>query len=125
MTEKIRSLENRIMSLEATVGQHSEQPATNVEISPPSQRRSSVASTERPNLGADRPRDPIDDITIRTQCELLVLMGKSSKFELRVMRKSKKKAGQYIASRFLKDTPESLLTELLKNTGKTWASQFL
>ena len=77
MAEKIRSLENRIMSLEATVGQRSDQPTANVEISPPSQRRSSVASTEHPNLGADRPRDPIDDITVRTQCEL------------RVMRKSK------------------------------------
>ena len=46
---------------------------------PPSQRRSSVASTEHPNLGADRPRDPIDDITVRTQCELLVLYGKNLK----------------------------------------------
>ena len=43
---------------------------------PPSQRRSSVASMEHPNLGADR---PIDDITVRTQCELLVLYGKKLK----------------------------------------------
>src|SRR6185437_12796973 len=57
----------------------SDQPAANVEISPSSQRRSSVASTEHPNLGADRPRDPIDDITVRTQCELLVLYGKKLK----------------------------------------------
>lgn len=79
VAEKIHSLENRIMSLEAAVGQRSDQPAANVEISPPSQRRSSVASTEHPNLGADRPRDPIDDITVRTQCELLVLYGKKLK----------------------------------------------
>ena len=46
---------------------------------PPSQRRSSVASTKHPNLGADRPRDPIDDITVRTQCELRVLYGKKLK----------------------------------------------
>ena len=47
------------------------------------------------------------------------------KFVLRVMRKSKKKAGQYIASRFLKDSPECLLTELLKNAGKIWTSRSL
>ena len=79
VAEKIRSLKNRIMSLEATVGQCSDQPAANVEISPPSQRRSSVASIEHPILCADRPRDPIDNITVRTQCELLVLYGKKLK----------------------------------------------
>ena len=35
VAEKIHSLENRIISLEATVGQCSDQPAANVEISPP------------------------------------------------------------------------------------------
>ena len=30
-------------------------------------------------MGADKPRDPIDDITVRTQCELLVLYGKKLK----------------------------------------------
>ena len=79
VAEKIHSLENRIMSLEVAVGQRSDQPATNVEISPTSQRRSSVASIEHPTLGADNPRDPIDDITIRTQCELLVFYGKKLK----------------------------------------------
>jgi hypothetical protein len=79
VAEKICSLENRIMSLEAAVGQRSDQPSANVEFSTPSQRRSSVASTEHPTLGADKTRDPIDDIPVRTQCELLVPYGKKLK----------------------------------------------
>ena len=30
-------------------------------------------------MGTDKPRDHIDDITVRTQCELLVLYGKKLK----------------------------------------------
>ena len=65
-----------------------------------------------------------NDLKLVTVCSMFNRVD-DLKFVLRVMRKSKKRAGQYIASRFLKDSPESLLTELLKNAGKTWTSRSL
>ena len=125
VAEKIRSLENRIMSLEATVGQRSDQPAANVEISPPL----SVVAVLLPRstlIWVPTGRGtPLTTSPLGPNVSFWFFMGKSSKFVLRVMRKSKKKAGQYIASRFLKDSLESLLTELLKNAGKTWTSRSL
>ena len=110
VAEKIRSLENRIMSLEAAVGQRSDQPAANVEISP----FLSVVVVLLPHstliwvpIGRGT---PLMTSPLGPNVSFWFFMGKISKFVLRVMRKSKKKAGQYIASRFLKDTPESLLT---------------
>ena len=64
--------------------------AANLESSPGSQCRSSVASTEHPAGGqptvvADKPEHyPVDDITVRTPCELLYQQRKKIKLVDRV-----------------------------------------
>ena len=81
--DKMRDLEQRIASIEGAMAgssqayQQKARSAANLESSPGSQRLSSVASTEHPTGGqptvvADESEHyPVDDITVRTPCELL------------------------------------------------------
>ena len=80
--DKMRVLKERVASIEGAMAasqphQQEARSAANLESSPGSQRRSSVASTEHPAGGqptviADEPKHyPVDDITVRTPCELL------------------------------------------------------
>ena len=125
VTEKIRTLEYWIISLEATVGQRSANQLPMWRSAPPL----SVVAVLLPRSTLiwvpTGQGTPLTKSPLGPNVSFWFFMGKSSKFVLRVMRKSKKRAGQYIASRFLKDSPESLLTELLKSAGKTWTSRSL
>lgn len=90
VAQQFRMLNDRINTLEARVNQQQHpaiEAAANLEISPGScsHRRSSVASTELPQgdvneLVAENQRHPVDDITVRTKCELLYLVGKKLKY---------------------------------------------
>jgi hypothetical protein len=85
----MRALEERVASIEgamATSQRQQEAPSIpNMESSPSSQRRSSVASME--HLAGDRNEMvvdnqqcyPMDDITVRTPCELLYQQRKKTK----------------------------------------------
>ncbi|RLN33325.1 transposon protein, putative, CACTA, En/Spm sub-class [Panicum miliaceum] len=90
--KNVRALEERVATIEsalaASKGQQDAPSVPNVESSPglSSQRRSSVASTE--HLAADQTemvgdneqrRYPVDDITVRTPCELLYQQRKKIK----------------------------------------------
>ena len=74
-------------------------------------------------MGADKPRDPIDDITVRTQCELLVLYGK----KLKVCAEGYAEVEEEGGTIHCQPIPEGYakVFVLLKNTGKTWASRSL
>ena len=83
-------LEERVASIEGAMAasqphQQEARSAANLESNPGSQRRSSVASTEHPARGqpvvvADEPEHyPVDDITVRTPCELLYQQRKKIK----------------------------------------------
>ena len=81
--DKMRALEQRIASIEGVMAASSQahqqeaRSAAKLESSPGSQHRSSIASTEHPAGGqptvvADESEHyPVDDITVRTPCELL------------------------------------------------------
>ena len=86
----MRALEERVASIEGamTPNQQQQQEArstAHLESSPGSQRRSSVASTEHPAGGqtegvVDEPQHyPMDDIIMRTPCELLYQQRKKIK----------------------------------------------
>ena len=77
----MHALEERVATVEgALAASQKQQDARSVaylDSSPGSKRRSSVASTEQPaggptKVGANEPHHhPVDDITMRTPCELL------------------------------------------------------
>ena len=79
--DKMRALEERVVAVEGVLAaSHQQQDARSVahlDSSPGSQRHSSIASTEQPAGGptevvANEPHHhPMDDITVRTPCELL------------------------------------------------------
>jgi hypothetical protein len=82
LDEQVASIEGAMVASQ----QLQEAPsAPNMESGPDSQRRSSIASTEHP-AGGDRTemvadnqqRYPMDDITVRTPCELLYQQRKRS-----------------------------------------------
>ena len=87
--EKVRALEERVASIEGALNATSQQQppearsTAQLETSPVgSQRRSSVTSTEHP--AADREETvaehyPVDDIAVRTPCQLLFLLRKKLK----------------------------------------------
>jgi hypothetical protein len=87
----MRTLEQRIASIEGVMAgssqahQQEARSAVNLESSPSSHRRSSIASTEHPIGGqptvvADESEHyPVDDISMRTPCELLYQQRKKIK----------------------------------------------
>ena len=89
--DKMRALEQRIALIEGAMAgssqahQQEARSAANLESSPGSQRCSSIASTEHPVGGpptvvADELEHyPVDDITVRTPCELLYQQRKKDK----------------------------------------------
>ena len=91
----MRALEQRIASIEGVMAasqphQQKARSAANLESIPSSQRRSSVASTEHPARGQptvvvdESEHYPVDDITVRTPCELLYQQRKKIKLVDRV-----------------------------------------
>ena len=74
-----------VMAASSQTHQQEARSAANLESSPGLQRRSSIASTEHPVGGqptvvADEPKHyPVDDITVRTPCELLYQQRKKIK----------------------------------------------
>ena len=76
----MRALEERVAAVEGALSASQKQQdvrsAAHLDASPGCQRRSSVASTEQPaggptKVGANEPHHhPVDDITMRTPCEL-------------------------------------------------------
>ena len=79
--DKMRALEEQVAAVEGALAASQQQQdarsVAHLDSSPGSQRRSSVASTEQPTggpteVGANEPHHHlVDDITVRTPCELL------------------------------------------------------
>ena len=113
--DKIRALEQRIASMEDVMAASSQthqqeaRSAANLESSPGSQRRSSVASTEHPAGGqpivvADESEHyPVDDITMRNPASFYISRGKRSNWSRTALLKYLSNVGQFMACRFQKD----------------------
>ena len=82
LEEQVAAVEG---ALAASQQQQDARSVAHLDSSPGSQRRSSVASTEQPTggpteVGANEPHHhPMDDITVRTPCELLYQQRKKIK----------------------------------------------